>query len=159
MWQLFQRSIAPWRPLLRKKINCRTVPIILMPQITCFAFWDTTEIPSGPGPCWVLSVAPYTRGQCCCCFWVSAEVALFCPHVAKSIQIQFQSKLIFAWPVREPWLACNPTPGGVCLSSVVTALVCSCLATCTLKKVFPKTASFWMFFNREGWRGLSPQLE
>ena len=28
MWQLFQRSIAPWWPLFRKTINCRTVPLI-----------------------------------------------------------------------------------------------------------------------------------
>ena len=27
MWQLFQRSIAPWWPLFRKKINCRMVPL------------------------------------------------------------------------------------------------------------------------------------
>ena len=29
MWLLFQRSIAPWWPLLRKKNNCRTVPLIM----------------------------------------------------------------------------------------------------------------------------------
>ena len=27
MWLLFQRSIAPWWPLFRKKINCRTLPL------------------------------------------------------------------------------------------------------------------------------------
>ena len=27
MWQLFQRSIAPWWPLVRKKIYFRTVPV------------------------------------------------------------------------------------------------------------------------------------
>ena len=33
MWQLFQRSIAPWWPLFRKKINCRTVPLMTNWQI------------------------------------------------------------------------------------------------------------------------------
>ena len=33
MWQLFQRSIAPWWPLFRKKINCRTVPLMEVPCI------------------------------------------------------------------------------------------------------------------------------
>ena len=28
-WQVFQRSIRPWWPLFRKKINCRTVPLTL----------------------------------------------------------------------------------------------------------------------------------
>ena len=27
MWKWFQRSIAPWWPLFRKKINCRMVPL------------------------------------------------------------------------------------------------------------------------------------
>ena len=27
MWQLFQRSIAPWWPRFRKKRDCRTVPL------------------------------------------------------------------------------------------------------------------------------------
>ena len=27
MWLLFQRSLAPWRPLIRKKLNCWTVPL------------------------------------------------------------------------------------------------------------------------------------
>ena len=29
MWQFFQRSIAPWWPLFRKKINWRMVPLTL----------------------------------------------------------------------------------------------------------------------------------
>ena len=39
MWQLFQWSIAPWWPLFRIKINCRTVPLKLPQLLGCNMFF------------------------------------------------------------------------------------------------------------------------
>ena len=38
-WQLFQWSIAPWWPLLKKNINCRTVPLINIYQALWGEIW------------------------------------------------------------------------------------------------------------------------